>query len=73
MLLVANINGFSNEKYLLVCNDFDQTKENAYLLNAFAQKITISEYIEHIPNCERKSIDEIAKSSGVQKVAYLIA
>ncbi len=71
-LFVSNINGVSTEKYIILCNDFEQAKDNALLSSEFTSKFGVNEYIEHITNCERMTIGEIAKCGGIKKVAFLI-
>ena len=71
-LLVSNINGISAEKYILICNDFEQVKDNALLSAEFTSRFAVNEYIEHITNCERMTIDEIAKHGSIKKIAFLI-
>lgn len=70
--LISNINGISSDKYILVCNDFKQTSENALLQTEFTSKFAVNEYIEHISDCDSMTISEIAKLSAFQKIALLI-
>lgn len=71
-LLASNITGLQDEKYVFVCNKFDSSAANALSAREFGMKFLISEYIKRIPNCDRITIDELAKNSEIQRVAFLI-
>ncbi len=71
-VLVSNINGVSSDKYLFVCNDFDNESDNALISPNIKVKFTISEYVEHIMHFDQLSIEDLANNRGIQKVAYLV-
>lgn len=71
-LLAGNVNGINGDKYMFVCNAFDDTRENALISHDAAAKFTVNEYVEFFPQYDRMRIDDFVKSSGIQKVAFLM-
>ena len=71
-ILVSNINGVSSDKYLFVCNNFDNERDNALISPNIKVKFSISEYVEHIMHFDQLSIEDLANNSGIQKVAFLV-
>lgn len=70
--LIANINGTGNDKYIFICNNYDKQKANAFVSAEVSAAFTVSEYIDHFPQYETMTIEQLAKESSLQKVAYLI-
>lgn len=70
--LVGNINGATSDKFVYVCNDFDKNRENALISPQIVPKFNVSDYIDHIENCEQLTSDELSKDVGVQKIAFLL-
>lgn len=70
--LVSNINRANSDKYIFICNNFDKDKDNALISSAVSLKYSISEYIEHFPNCENAKPDDLSKENSVQRTAFLI-
>lgn len=68
---VSNINGYNNEKYLCICNDFDKTKENALISPEYTLKYTVSEYVEHLPNYDQLKSSDFMDYIGFRKLSYL--
>lgn len=71
-ILISNINGVSSDKYMFVCNNYDNEKDNALISPNIKLRFTINEYIEHIKHFDQLSFDELSNDSGIQKVAFLI-
>ncbi|WP_426350416.1 AAA family ATPase [Alloiococcus sp. CFN-8] len=71
-LLVANINGVSSEKYIFVCNNFDNEKDNALISPNRPMKFTVNDYIESYREYDGIKCDDLTKVSGMQKTAFLI-
>lgn len=71
-ILVSNINGISNEKYMFICNDFDKEEDNALISPNVSLKFSVSEYIEHFRHYEKMKPDDFSKESSIQKTAFLI-
>lgn len=70
--LVSNINGFSKEKYIFLCNDFDSQSVNALNSPAIELKFSINEYIEHIAEYDTLSATDFANGIGLKKAAFLL-
>ena len=71
-LLVSNINGISGEKYTFVCNNFNQEEDNALISPSITMKFTVEDYIEHIYHYDSVKCMDLAKSKGMQKIAFLV-
>lgn len=71
-MLIKNMNCHDNEKFIFVCNDFDENKYNALSADDFKANFTVNEYVKHIENIDKLKIGEISNSSEMQKLAYLI-
>lgn len=71
-IMISNINGVTSDKYLFVCNNFDNEKDNALISPNIKLKFTISEYIGHIRHFDQLTFDELSSDSCIQKVAFLI-
>lgn len=70
--LVSNVNGMSGEKYIFICNDFDKLESNALISPKVSLKFTVSDYIDHFRFIEQMKLDDLAKESSIQRVAFLI-
>lgn len=70
--LVANINGLTTDKYIFICNDFDKLQSNALISPQISLKFTVSDYIDHFRFYEQMELDDLAKESSIQRVAFLI-
>ena len=71
-MLLKNISCNDNEKYYFVCNDFDEDNPNALTMEEYKPNFMVNEYIKHFDKFDEKSLDDIAKESDIQKIAYLI-
>lgn len=71
-VMVSNINGVSNDKYIFVCNEFDKEKDNALISPGVTLKFTISEYIDCFSQRNKMKPEDFSKESGIQKTAFLI-
>ena len=71
-VLISNLNGISSEKYIFICNDFNNEQDNALISSNIKPKFTVSEYIEHLAHYDKMRIKEIEKVSGIQKTTFLI-
>lgn len=71
-VLVRNINGINNEKYIFICNNFDKDNANALISPEISMKFSVTEYIEHISHIEQLSLKELGNNKGIQKIAYWI-
>ena len=71
-MLLKNISCNDNEKYYFVCNDFDEDNPNALTMEEYKPNFMVNEYIKHFDKFDEKNLDDIAKESDIQKIAYLI-
>lgn len=71
-MLIKNMNCHDNEKFIFVCNDFQECKYNSLSADDFKANFTVNEYVKHIENIDDLKISEISSSTDVQKLAYLI-
>lgn len=71
-VLVENINGVENDKYIFVCNDFRDDEDNALISPEITPKFAVSEYVEHIPHYDSAKCDEFAVNRGIQKISVLL-
>lgn len=71
-LLVANINGIRRDKYIFICNDFDQAQDNALVSADMALKFTVSDYVEHFSDYDRIKLESLSKENSIQRVAVLL-
>ena len=70
--LFESISGASGEKFLFICNDFIQDADNALSSPAIKLRFSINEYIQHLPDYDKKSIEVLSKEKDIQKLAYLL-
>ncbi len=68
--LLYNINGVSSEKYMFICNKFEQKKYNALIMPDL--RFTINEYVENYKAYEQIKISELIRIQGMQRIAFLI-
>lgn len=71
-VLVSNVTGMSSEKYIFVCNNFKNDKDNALISPAFTMKFTVSDYIEHNARYDQLKCSDLVKDNGIQKIAFLV-
>lgn len=63
---------YAPEKYIFICNDYDESVNNYLVSPEMNCGFSISEYIEHIYNFEDLSIDDVAKQSSIAKASLLV-
>ena len=71
-LLVDNIDGVNPEKYIVICNDYSRSRENALLSPDQNVKLIPNEYILHMEGYDRMKCTDFAWDSGIQKAAVLV-
>lgn len=71
-LLVSNINGANSDKYLFICNDFDEDKTNALIPPDVVNKFTVADYVEHLPHYEQVKANDLANVNDIQRITFLI-
>lgn len=71
-LLVSNISGIHSDKYIFICNDYEEEKHNELLSSDEDIKFSVSDYIEHIDDYDSMKSGDLARIKGIQKTAFLI-
>lgn len=71
-VLVNNINGINGDKYLFLCNNFDDMRRNAMMLDESSLRFSVNEYIDHFVDCDSMKCEEISAENGIQKAAFLV-
>lgn len=71
-MLVNNINGSLEEKYIYVSNDIGQfnTKEENQLFAS--SRFKISERIEYIEDCSKLTVEDLDKNEDMARLSYVI-
>lgn len=69
-IILNNIDLQDREKYMFICNKYQEDMENAYVNSEMQKKFPISEYVERVKN-KIDSIQQISQLSGIQKLAYM--
>ena len=58
------------EKYMVICNKYDETKENQYVLSELQWHLSIKEYVEEMGE-PLDSIGQLAQIDGLKKISYM--
>lgn len=66
--LMANMNGASSDKYIYVCNDYDDEQHNAIASSKLSSKLKGIEYVEHINTTGVLKPSDIANEKGIGKL-----
>lgn len=69
-VMTKSISGIDSDKYVFVCNDYDENQNDAICDNQ-ELKTKVETYIEHISDYDRKKCSEIAQEKELQKLSYL--
>lgn len=70
--LLANIDCSDEDRFIFVCNKYDNTKTNAIVSSAYGKNFHVSVYIDYADGMDSKSLDAISKLEGFQKLAYFL-
>lgn len=71
-ILVSNINGINNEKYIFICNDFEREKDNSLILSEMPLKFVVNEYIEHLNHYDQLKCTDFSNQTSFQRITYLL-
>ncbi|MCD7981739.1 MAG: AAA family ATPase [Clostridiales bacterium] len=71
-ILIENINGIDNEKYVFLCNNFERDADNALISPQIPLKFGVSEYVEHFHHYDRMKGVDFAGQTCFQRAAYLL-
>jgi len=72
-MLMKNMRCNDSEKYLFVCNKYDESKSNALYSLEVMPGFDISEYVGHIDNACSMTIPELAGIYEIRKLSILIS
>lgn len=70
--LLKNIRIDSSDKYLFVCNNFEEHSYNALISPQENHKFIVNEYVHHIDEYEKLSLDDLKNNRDIQKLSYLL-
>ena len=71
-LLFTNINMTSSEKYIVICNDFDNTKDNSLISPSVSLKFSVSDYLEHFDHYDKMKIADFSNEKSLQRISFVI-
>ena len=70
--LIVNMSGLNSDKYIIVCNDFCKDSENAVILPEYASSFSVNEYVNHIENCETKTLENLSEEDTIKRLSFLM-
>ena len=71
-ILASNINGSNSDKYIFICNDFDEDNTNVLLLPDVVNKFAVADYVGHLSHYDQLKASDFANINALQKIAFLI-
>ncbi len=71
-VLVSNINGANSDKYIFICNDFDEDNTNVLISSDVVNKFVTDDYVGHLSNYDQLKANDLAENNDIQKIAFLI-
>lgn len=71
-VLVSNINGTNSDKYIFVCNDFDEDNTNVLISPDVVNKFAVADYVGHLSHYDQLKASDLANDNDIQKIAFLI-
>lgn len=71
-VLLANLNMENTDKYIFVCNDFEEETPNMLISPNMLNKFIIGDYVEHISGYDQLKINDLTRN-GMQKIAFLVS
>lgn len=72
-VLADNINGSNSDKYIFVCNDFDEDIQNYLISPDILKKFNVAEYVEHFCHYDQLKASDLANKNDMEKIAYLVS
>ena len=69
--LLLNIDISDDEKFSVVCNKYNQAKENCIVGDKKANNCHISHYIEYIEDLGNSGLSDCIRNQQIQQIAYL--
>lgn len=68
--ILQNIDFRDREKYLFICNKYEENKANAYFESALQKQFPLHEYVELVEE-PMVNVKRLGELSGIQKIAYM--
>lgn len=69
---VENVDISNTDKYLFVCNDFKEDKDNLNLSSLNKANYKINEYVKHIKDYDQLNVNDLTNNLNMQKITYLV-
>ena len=69
---VSNINGASTDKFLFICNRFENDSYNAIISPDIEKKYSVNEYVGNIITNNGMKCENLSENSGIKKVTFLV-
>ena len=70
--LITNINKSTSDKFVFICNDYDEDNSNDIDSTDLFAKYSISEYVKHISHFDKIKANDLASENAMQRVAFLV-
>lgn len=70
--LMKNLDCRDKEKFQIVCNKYSENDVNCLISSEFAKKLIIDGYLDKFDYCSVRSIDDLQRIEGIQKIAYIL-
>lgn len=70
--LISNINVVNNDKFVFVCNDFDENIPNELITPDVINAVNVAGYVGHLYNYDQLKASDLANNNDIQKIAFLI-
>lgn len=71
-VLVSNINGANSDKYIFICNDFDEDDTNVLTSSDVVNRFSVADYVGHISHYDQLKANDLANGNDIQKMVFLI-
>ncbi len=71
-ILVTNINCTNSDKFLFICNNFNDDKYNALLSKEFEIRFVVNDYIGSLEEYDEVICEDLLSNKGIQKIAFLL-
>lgn len=71
-MLLKNMSCNVPDKFYFICNDYVEEADNALLSNETKPAFVVSDYINHIENIDRMTVNDLDKVADIQKLSVLI-
>ena len=71
-MLLKNISFSDKEKFIFLCNKYDENSKNHLVSSGEKANFAVNEYIKAIKDIDSKSLEQICAEPEMQKAAYMI-